>query len=61
METKCLNCERTSQQVPLIALAYRGETLHICPQCLPSLIHQPQNLVDRLPGAENFKPGADEQ
>ena len=60
MDTKCLNCDRTSGQVPLIALDYRGETLHICPQCLPSLIHQPQNLSGRLPGAENFKPGADQ-
>ncbi len=40
----CLNCNRTSRQVPLIALSYCGRTLWICPRCLPVLIHRPEHL-----------------
>jgi hypothetical protein len=53
-EKTCLNCGRTSQEIPLLSLDYRGETYAICPQCLPVLIHKPQNLVGKLPGAENL-------
>jgi hypothetical protein len=52
----CLNCGRTSQEIPLLALDYRSETYHLCPQCLPVMIHKPQNLAGKLPGAENFEP-----
>jgi hypothetical protein len=52
----CLNCGRTSQEIPLLTLDYRGETYQLCPQCLPVMIHKPQNLVGKLPGAENFEP-----
>ncbi len=40
----CLNCGRTSSQVPLIRLSYAGQTLWICPRCLPVLIHRPEQL-----------------
>ena len=48
----CLNCNRTDEQFPLIALTYKGETLYICPQCLPNLIHKPQALAHKLPGLD---------
>lgn len=53
-ELTCLNCNRTEHQVPLLALAFKGETYYICPQCLPVLIHKPASLARKLPGAENF-------
>ena len=53
----CLACGRSEQESPLIALAYRGEQLWICPQHMPQLIHQPQQLVGKLPGAENLPAG----
>jgi hypothetical protein len=53
----CLNCGRTSQELPLLTLEYRDVTYHLCPQCLPVMIHKPQNLAGKLPGAENFAPG----
>lgn len=53
-EPHCLYCERDSQQVPLLSLAYRESELWICPQHLPLLIHQPDTLADKLPGAEHF-------
>lgn len=52
----CLACERGSEEVPLITLDYRGRTLWICPQHLPLLIHDPQRLAGRLPGAEHLSP-----
>lgn len=45
----CLNCNRTEQEYPLIKLTYQGKELHICPQCLPVLIHKPFNLVGKIP------------
>lgn len=52
----CLACRRDETETPLVVLAYRGETLHICPQHLPILIHDPQRLVGVLPGAETLAP-----
>jgi hypothetical protein len=40
----------------LLTLEFRGEIYQLCPQCLPVLIHKPQNLAGKLPGAENFAP-----
>ena len=48
----CVACDRTSDETPVIRLEYRGEALWICPQHMPLLIHQPERLVGRLPGAE---------
>ena len=56
-ETKqCLACERGPDEVPLITLSYREATMWICPQHLPLLIHDPQRLVGKLPGAEGLAP-----
>jgi len=53
-ETVCLACGRDIQQTPLLALEYRESRLWICPQHLPVLIHNPQQPVGRLPGAESL-------
>jgi hypothetical protein len=52
----CLNCGRDEQQSPLISLRFRGENWFICPQCMPVLIHNPQRLVEKLPGAGDLAP-----
>ena len=52
----CLNCGRTDQQVPLLHLTYTGEPKYICPQCMPVLIHKPQQLADKIPGIEVVSP-----
>lgn len=41
----CLNCKRTSEQIPLLPLKYTGHDHWICPQCLPILIHKPEKIV----------------
>jgi hypothetical protein len=53
---KCLNCNRTDEQIPLLTLTFKGKTEHICPQCLPVLIHKSQQLIEKLPGMEVSPP-----
>lgn len=54
---RCIQCDRTDAEVPLIALRSQGVEAWICPQHLPILIHKPQNLVGKMPGAENLNAG----
>ena len=56
MNKKCIACGKGTDEAPLIALEYRGSSLWICPQHLPVLIHDPAQLVGKLPGAETLKP-----
>ncbi len=49
---RCLYCERTASEVPLVALRYEEESWWICPQHLPLLIHEPEQLKGKLPGIE---------
>jgi hypothetical protein len=58
MDAICLLCHRGPEVVPLISLEYRGDTLRICPQHLPVLIHDPGQLIGLLPGAEDLQPSA---
>lgn len=55
---QCIACDRTSQEVPLLALTFQNQTYHICPEHLPLLIHSPHKLAGKLPGVENLNPHA---
>ena len=59
MENKltCLVCDKTAEEVPLIKLEYKGNELRICPQHIPVLIHQPQELVGKIDNADKFPAG----
>jgi hypothetical protein len=48
----CLNCGNSEQQIPLVAIRFNGSDNWICSQCLPTLIHQPQQLIGKLPGID---------
>ncbi|NMB69034.1 MAG: hypothetical protein GYA20_09765 [Chloroflexi bacterium] len=52
---RCLVCQETSQEIPLLKLEYQEQEYYICPQHFPILIHQPQKLVGLLPGAEKLQ------
>lgn len=52
----CLACDRDDRETPLVRLVHRGQELHICPQHLPILIHNPIELAGRLEGAERLSP-----
>ncbi len=45
----CLNCGASEMERPLVSLKFQGKELFICPQCLPTLIHKPYQLADKLP------------
>lgn len=46
----CLNCGSSELERPLITLKFQEKNIYICPQCLPILIHKPQQLLEKLPG-----------
>ena len=52
----CVFCERPSSEVPLLSVRFRESEISICSQHLPVLIHDPAQLVGKLPGAENLEP-----
>ena len=56
-EKSCIVCKRTSEEIPVTEWYYKDNTFFICPQHTPTLIHNPQDLVNHLPGAEGFEPG----
>lgn len=53
----CLVCNKTDEEIPLIELTYKGKKLHICPQHMPVLIHNPGELVGKIDGADEFPAG----
>jgi hypothetical protein len=52
----CIMCDRSSDEVPLIQVEFMKQTFMVCSQHLPVLIHDPSQLIGRLPGAENIHP-----
>ena len=59
MQKKCIECGNDAQATPLIPFEYREANFWICPQHMPLLIHNPDQLVGKLPGAEDLDPAAD--
>jgi hypothetical protein len=51
----CLNCGTSEQDRPLITLKFQGKEFSICPQCLPTLIHKPHQLAEKLPDFIHLK------
>ena len=54
----CVSCGKSPQEVPLISFEFQDRKFWICPQHLPILIHDPQALAGKLPGAEAMTPPA---
>lgn len=48
----CLNCGNPENQVPLISIRFGGQPLWVCSQCMPVLIHEPQQLANKLRTSE---------
>lgn len=55
---RCLNCNRSENEVPLVSLRAAGNPAWICPQCMPILIHHPERMAGKLKGADRLSPGA---
>lgn len=54
---ECLVCKKSSKETPLTKFHYQENKFYICPQHIPVLIHNPQELVGLLPGADKLKGG----
>lgn len=52
-ENKCLNCDESEQNVPLVAARYSGENIWICANCMPVLIHKSDQLIGKLASIKN--------
>jgi hypothetical protein len=50
----CINCGRSEQEIPLLALRYDSQPGWICSQCIPILIHNPHKLANQLQGVGNL-------
>ena len=48
--TTCLNCGASEMDRPLLTLRFQEKNVYICPECMPILIHKPQQLEEKLPG-----------
>lgn len=44
----CFSCQKNEEEVPLVKLRFGGKEIWICPQCLPALIHKPDELAEKL-------------
>lgn len=55
-EHTCISCGRDSRQTPLLAFEYQDRQFWMCPEHLPVLVHDPAQLVGKIPGAETFRP-----
>ncbi len=53
----CLVCKAASTEIPVTKFYYQESEFYICPQHIPILIHNPQELVGLLPGADTLKGG----
>jgi len=51
---QCVECDRSKEEVPLMEIKFKDEICWICPQHLPVLIHKPEKLIGKLPGAEHL-------
>ena len=49
-------CDPTGNQIHLITLDFQNRKFWICPQHLPTLIHDPKTLIGKLPAAEGMEP-----
>ncbi len=57
VEKKCIVCERNEDQIPLVKFDYKQTYFWICPQHIPVIIHNPEQLEGKVSGAENFEAG----
>ena len=53
---RCLNCDKTDQDAPILNVRFKNQDVRICTSCLPVLIHRPQKLAGRLAGIESVEP-----
>ena len=53
----CLVCKTSSTKTPVTKFYYQESEFYICPQHMPVLIHNPEELIGLLPDADKLKQG----
>jgi hypothetical protein len=53
----CIVCKKTSEDTPVTKFYHKDSAFYICPQHIPILIHNPQELVGLLDGADTLQAG----
>jgi len=56
-EKACIVCKKSSQETPVTKFYHKDSEFYICPQHIPILIHNPQELVGLLEGADKLQGG----
>jgi hypothetical protein len=54
---QCIVCKTASTEIPVTKFYYQDSEFYICPQHMPVLIHNPQELMGLLPGADKLQKG----
>ncbi len=44
----CFNCEKTEHEAALLSARHAGQSIWVCAQCMPAIIHEPQQVADKL-------------
>ncbi len=52
---ECLVCKKPSNEIPVTQFYYKDSSFYICPQHMPVIIHNPQELIGLLDGADGFE------
>lgn len=60
IHSSCIYCDQNDHTVPLIQFTYQDRQYFTCPQHLPILIHNPQQLAEKLPGLVPLAPSTDQ-
>ena len=53
----CLVCKKTAAEIPVTKFYYQESEFYICPQHMPTIIHNPQELIGLIDGADEFTAG----
>ena len=56
-EKACIVCKKSSQETPVTKFYHKDSEFYICPQHIPILIHNPQELVGLLEDADKLQGG----
>ena len=56
-EKVCIVCKKSSEQTPVTKFYHKDSEFYICPQHIPILIHNHQELVGLLEGADKLQGG----
>lgn len=53
----CIVCKKSYMETPVTKFYHKDSEFYICPQHIPILIHNPQELVGLLEGADKLQGG----